>query len=396
MLARLFQPASWLVLAGITAALHIGKLPAALPTLEKALQISLVEAGFLLSLTQLAGVFLGLVIGLTADRFGLRKNILAGLSLLLLASFIGGFAQSASLLMLTRAVEGLGFLLTVLPVPGLLRKLVATHKLNRMLAIWSCYMGVGVAVAMLIGPSLIGWLAWQGWWWFLTSFTLIVMLGVLAQVPADSQPEAANPELPSGLVRIKQTLSQAGPWLIGFCFALYAGQWLSIVGFLPSIYSKVGFASGQIGLLTALVALANVFGNLLAGWFMHRGLLPQKLLMAGFIAIGIFSFLTFHNLNVNNPWLGYFSVLLFSALGGLIPSSLFALAVKLAPNEYTISTTVGFMQQWSSFGQLILPPSIAFFATLFGGWHFTGWFTAAASVAGILLALLVARLKPAC
>lgn len=394
------HPSSWLVLAGITAALHIGKLPAALPTLETALNINLVEAGFLLSLTQLAGVFLGLAIGLTADRFGLRKNILIGLGLLLAASFIGGWASSALLLMLTRAVEGLGFLLTVLPVPGLLRRLVPAQKLNRMLAIWSCYMGLGVALAMLLGPSVIGWLGWQGWWWALTAFTLIVILGVLAKVPADQQANTANPALPSGWVRIKQTLSLPGPWLIGICFGLYAGQWLSIVGFLPSIYSQVGFAAGQIGLLTALVALVNVLGNLLSGLLMHRGFAPQKLLMAGFVSVGVFSFLTFHYLNTNNPWLGYFSVLLFSALGGLIPSSLFALAVKLAPNEHTISTTVGFMQQWSSFGQLILPPSIALFATLFGGWHFTGWFTASASLTGFALAwlliILAAKFKPAC
>ena len=41
------QAAYWVVAAGMGAALHIGKLPPALPVLEKTLSITLVQAGFL-------------------------------------------------------------------------------------------------------------------------------------------------------------------------------------------------------------------------------------------------------------------------------------------------------------------------------------------------------------
>jgi len=58
---------SWvIVLAGVCAALHVGKLPPALPVLQTALDISLVQASFLLSALQIAGMTLGLVVGLTA------------------------------------------------------------------------------------------------------------------------------------------------------------------------------------------------------------------------------------------------------------------------------------------------------------------------------------------
>ena len=39
--------------------------------------------------------------------------------------------------------------------------------------------------------------------------------------------------------------------------------------------------------------------------------------------------------------LRYTAVLLFSMVGGLIPGTLFSLAVRLAPGERTVSTTVG-------------------------------------------------------
>tara|TARA_Y100001001_G_scaffold163889_1_gene194252 strand:+ start:7364 stop:7603 length:240 start_codon:yes stop_codon:yes gene_type:complete len=48
------------LLAGITAALHVGKLPPAIPVLQQELGITLVQSGFLLSLVQLAGMLGGL------------------------------------------------------------------------------------------------------------------------------------------------------------------------------------------------------------------------------------------------------------------------------------------------------------------------------------------------
>ena len=44
------SPATWVVVAGVASAMHVGKLPPALPVLREALALTLVEAGFLLSL----------------------------------------------------------------------------------------------------------------------------------------------------------------------------------------------------------------------------------------------------------------------------------------------------------------------------------------------------------
>ena len=49
------DPALIVILAGVAAALHVGKLPPALPVLREVFALTLVEAGFLLSLVQFAG-----------------------------------------------------------------------------------------------------------------------------------------------------------------------------------------------------------------------------------------------------------------------------------------------------------------------------------------------------
>lgn len=85
-------------------------------------------------------------------------------------------------------------------------------------------------------------------------------------------------------------------------------------------------------------------------------------------------------------WLQYAGVLVFSMVGGVIPATLFSLAVRLAPGPDSVSTTVGWMQQWSALGQFFGPPLVAWVAVYAGGWHLTGWVTAACSAAGLLLA----------
>lgn len=45
---KALHPASLVIAAGVVAALHVGKLPPALPALQQVLGVSLVQAGFLL------------------------------------------------------------------------------------------------------------------------------------------------------------------------------------------------------------------------------------------------------------------------------------------------------------------------------------------------------------
>jgi hypothetical protein len=89
--------------------------------------------------------------------------------------------------------------------------------------------------------------------------------------------------------------------------------------------------------------------------------------------------------------LSYAGVLLFSAVGGLIPGTLFSLAVRVAPDDGTVSTTVGWMQQWSALGQFVGPPVAAWAAARAGGWHVTWWVTGSFALAGMMVAAWIAR-----
>ncbi len=385
------HPATLVILAGVCAALHVGKLAPAITTLQAALGLSLVQAGFLLSMVQLAGMSTGLVFGMLADGIGPRRSMVLGLAVLGLVSALGAAAQGTLALLLLRACEGFGFLLVVLPAPGLLRELVPPDRLNKVLGLWGTYFPLATALALLLGPLCIQALGWRAWWGALAALALAMAAWLARALPAPpAKPVGAAHSAARARCRVQlqRTLAAPGPWLVSLCFAVYAGQWLAVVGFLPTIYTQAGVSSAATGVLTALAAAVNMLGNVAAGRLLHRGVAPTTLLSVGYATMAFTATAAFAEVGgvgLSAP-LRFAAVLAFSAVGGIIPGTLFSLAVRLAPGETTVATTVGLMQQCSAAGQFFGPPLVAWMASQAGGWQWTWLATGACCAAGLALA----------
>jgi CP family cyanate transporter-like MFS transporter len=381
------------IAAGVCGAIHVGKLPPALPALREALDIGLVQAGFLISMVQLAGMTLGLAVGLAADSLGLRRVMVAGLVLLAAASLVGGFTTDVVALLALRGLEGLGFLLTVMPAPSLIRRIVPPAHLDARMGAWAAYMPVATALALLVGPPWIAAWGWPAWWWLAgglsATLALAVWVGLPADLPAASQAASAWP------ARLGQTLRAPGPWLVAAAFAVYSAQWLSMVGFLPSIYAQAGLAPAWAGLATAVAAGVNMVGTVGAGRLLQRGVAPPRLLQTGYGVMGVASVLMYAPVWPAG-WLAaagpFVAVLVFSSVGGLIPATLFAQAVRVAPSAGTVSTTVGWMHQWSSLGQFVGPPLVAWVATGAGDWSLSWVVMCLFGVLGLLIARALGQL----
>jgi len=407
--ARVPAAAFAVLLGGVSAALHLGKLPPAVPALQASLGIGLVEAGFLLSLVQVASMTLGLVAGLAADTIGLRRSMLTGLLVLTAASLLGGAigaglfgdAHAVRWLLVLRAVEGIGFLLAVMPGPGLIRALTPPGADKAALGLWGAYMPLGVALALLLGPALIAWGGWADWWWALSGVSAAAALWLWSAVPADrSRPRAAGGMAEGWLSRLRATVGARAPWLVALTFAVYSAQWMAVIGFLPAIYAGAGVPAGWNAVLTALAAAMNIVGNIAGGRWLQRGVAPERLLQLGFLTMALGGLAAFAQMGQGAAALGlppalrYIAVCAFSLGGGMVPATLFLLGVRLAPGPTTVSTTVGLMQQASSLGQFLAPPAVAWVANRVGGWHWTWTATLACSLAGMAVARHLGRIRP--
>jgi MFS family permease len=383
------------VLAGVCAALHIWKIPPALPDLQRELGFTLLQSGFLISVVQFGGMILGLAAGLLGEKTGLRRCMLIGLLLLALASACGALFDSVLALLVFRAIEGAGYLLVVMPAPGLMKRLVDGAYLSRIMGVWGTFFPVATVLALVGGSWLLSISNWRVLWWLMAMLTVAMLWLVWQYVPRDTKafqneaPQSRSSPLWWGIV--KTTLASRNVWLVSLVFAAYSCQWTAVIGFLPSIYTQAGVSGTSAGLLTAVAAGTNIVGNLSAGRLSHRGVSPLVLLASGFAGMALSALCAF---GLNMPaMLQFVAVVAFSALGGLIPATLFLLAIRLAPSPQTTSTTIGWLTQCSALGQFAGPPMVAWAATLAGGWQWTWVVTGACALMGIVLAMQM-RLAP--
>ena len=387
--------APWLILAsGIIAALHVGKLSPALSSLTDAFQLTAAESGWLLSVIQLVGATSSVLLGFVIGQIGPRTSLLTGLLVTAISSLAGGWASSGTQLLILRILEGLGFVLIVLPGPGLLRQFVHPRKINLWVGYWGGFMGAGVGMAMLMGPRFIDISGWQNWWIFCGLITILVMFLAYLVIPAATISAVC---LKSGSYseRIKKDLlcviQDPRVGLLSGVFSLCAGQWLAVMGFLPSIYEANGLDSNQISIHTALIALSSVIGNLLAGRLLHHSASPIFLVRLSYSAMVIASIVVFSYPAKASFAIPYASAIVFSFFAGVIPAVVFSIVVNQFGASTKTSTVIGLVQQTSAFAQLSIPPILGWYISVAGGWSMAWTLLLSLSTVGVLL---TAKLSP--
>ena len=396
------HPSRWIaylaIASGVVAAMHIGKMAPAIPVLQATLDVTLVQAGFLLSAISFAGMSVGMLVGLFADGIGLKRCLVLGQLLLALAGLGGATSNSPEALLLWRGIEGAGFLMSALPAPSLIRRLVEPSRLSLYLGWWGAYMPIGTATAMLVGAAVLAAVNWEGLWLGLAGVSAL-MSGLLWRfLPPDSRTTEANTAFWSlWAAKLVTTLKTPGVRRVALAFGCYSTQWITVIGFLPSVYAQAGIGGAQAGILTGLASLANMTGNVASGRLLHRGWRYETLLSMGFVTMAAATWVAFQaGEQVSFAW-RYGAVVCFSAVGGCIPGALFSLGVRLAPSDKMVATSMGFVQQCMAAGQFLGPPLVAWAVATGGGWSASWWVLAAAAAIGLWASVRGSRcLPPAC
>ncbi|MEV4919555.1 MFS transporter [Streptomyces tirandamycinicus] len=233
----------WLVLALVCSGLLLVAMDAtvlnvALPSIAQALGPSSVQLLWIIDLYSLVVAALLVFAGSLSDRFGRRRMFVIGLVLFGLASFPAAYADSAELLIASRALRGVGGALIMPATLSIIRNVfTSTRERWLAIAIWSSTASAGTA----LGPILAGILLERYWWGSVFLLTIppviIALVGTALWVPESRDPNPGSIDVLSAL--------------------------LSVVGMLGIVYgikelAKYGFGDGMaasVGLL-GLVAMA--------------------------------------------------------------------------------------------------------------------------------------------
>ncbi len=134
----------------------------ALPDIHRALHFSSTGLSWVQNAYTLTFGGLLLLGARAGDILGRRRVFVAGIALFTLASMMGGLAQSASWLLIARAVQGVG---AAIAAPSTLALLQISFEegpaRSRAVGAYSAVAGGGGSVGLLLGGMLTTWISWR-------------------------------------------------------------------------------------------------------------------------------------------------------------------------------------------------------------------------------------------
>jgi EmrB/QacA subfamily drug resistance transporter len=214
----------------------------ALPAIQHGLHFSASSLQWVVNAyTLIFGGFL-LLGGRAADLIGRKRLFIVGVALFSLASLINGLAQSPTMLIAGRALQGLGgALVSPAALAIVTTTFVANDERTRALGVWSGIAAGGGAVGLLLGGVLTDLVSWP--WIFIVN----VPVGVAALALALRFVPESRPEISHRTFDIAGALTVTGG-LVVLVFAIVKAQaygWTSL--------RTIGLIAAGIALLVAFV-----------------------------------------------------------------------------------------------------------------------------------------------
>jgi predicted MFS family arabinose efflux permease len=372
--------------AGVAAAFQVGKAPIALPFIRTELGLDLSHAAWILSIFALMGAAVGAGMGTMVTRLGSRRLLPIGLVILATGSLAGGLGSGFGLLLASRVIEGMGYMLVVIAAPALITLLTTPAQRQTAFGLWGAFMPFGMAVSMAAAPAL-PLLGWRGLW--LGMAVLLILYALLVHFRMPRPPRPPRPLDSHILSDVADTVKAPGPLLLAATFIPYSAAYAALTGFLPTLLiERMGVTPGTAGLMAALVAGVNIIGNIASGPALRLGLPRRKVMAAAFAVmmvgcLGIFQSWT-------PPGLAYGLCLMVTGCAGLLPGCILGSASIYAPRLTLVPVTLGLFMQGSNWGQL-LGPVVVGAAVSSQGWPAASLVLGAATMGGIALSLALRR-----
>lgn len=355
---------AWIVMfiafvAGVAVTVNQFKVPPLLPTLLPAMGLDVASGGWLMSIFSVAAIGLSIPAAVLLGRVGYRRAGLAALGCVVAGSVVGAFAPGAALLLMGRAIEGVGVSIIAVVAPFLISVWFEPQERGLPMGIWAAWVPVGSVIAFNAAPVLEAALGWRSVWWFGALFALAAMLlfGLFAQQPRRA-PGAVVPPLVT-----TQALANPSSWLLALAFGAFAFGQLGYATWAPVYLSmSLLLPTTVASSYTSLLFLAGIVANVSAGWLMnhtaHRAGLPAA-------ALAVTAALFWWGFRLVNPEMAVPYMLALGFVSNLIPTAVFTLAPETVKQPEVIGLAMAAINVVSNVGLFLGPPAIG--AVVAGG-----------------------------
>lgn len=188
-----------------------------IPSISKDLHVSLSTAQWSLTVALLAGAVSAPIMGRLGDGPRRRETLIGGLVAVTLGGAIAALAPSMALLVVGRALQGIGLGLVPLTMAAA-RDHLPPARVPAMIALLSVCAAAGVGAGYPISGLIADGLGLSAAFWFGALVSGVALVGVIAVVPSSSESDAARLDvlgallLTAGLVPLLLAIAEGNSW----------------------------------------------------------------------------------------------------------------------------------------------------------------------------------------
>jgi MFS family permease len=365
-------PYAWVILAviylaSVVAPFNQFKVPPIMPVLMGTFQISLVQAGMLMSSLAVIGLVLALPAGIILQRLGPKATALIALASLALGAAIGALSTSFGFLMAGRVVEGIGIGLISVAAPATIAMWFPPSKQGTPMGIWATWVPVGSVAVYNLAPMMADTLGWRSIWWVGAIFAIVMI--VLSALILRRPPQADGGPLPDASLDLRKVLANRSIWLLALSFACFNLALVSFATYYPTFLSEVrGYPLGQAAFIASIATMVIIISSPLAGLFSDRIGSRRLVFSIPFLAIG---FLFIFPFQVTGGMI-IVIMILQGLIAGAIPTATFAAAPEIMKKPQWAGLGLAAILVGQYLGQLIGPIIFSQFIILLG-WAGAGY-----------------------
>ena len=173
----------------------------ALPSMSQSLEANATDLQWIVD--SYAIVFAGLLLsaGALGDRFGRKISLMVGLAIFAFGSLIGALADTSNMVIVSRAVAGIGAAFVMPATLSLISAIFPPHERGKAIAIWAGFAGAGGALGpLVVGFLLTGWWVFPSFWWgsafvvnVVTSLAVLIAVALYSPRSRDDEVTPLDP-----------------------------------------------------------------------------------------------------------------------------------------------------------------------------------------------------------
>jgi MFS family permease len=372
-------PYAWVILsvvylASVAAAFNQQKVPPILPVLMDEFQMSLSLSGGLMSVFALTGVILALPAGFILQRIGPKITVLIAVGSLVVGSALGAVATTASALLISRVIEGIGLGLVAVAAPAIIALWFPADRQGAPLGIWATWVPLGAISAAVLAPRMAATQGWQSVWWLAAGLAMaafLLFLVFMRRPPVLSQGQVSLPAL-----NLRKALANRSSWFLAASFACFNLTFLGMGTFLPTFLADVrGYPLAEAAIIVNIPSLVILLSAPLAGWISDRFGSRKWVYSFGFLTLAAIIVLPFY---LTGTGLIIYMLIQGLLIGG-VPTAIFAAAPEVMQDPRLAGIAMAVLMLGQNIGMMIGPLLFGSLVTLIG------WTAAAFCLIPVLL-----------